>query len=111
MERSGGICYVLTMTNEHKRNDDVYVREGGPYADMIRELVESGRFESPAEVVLEGLALVREQELARKARSDWLREEIQKGIDSADRSELIPAEEVFARLEEKYRKADNKPAS
>lgn len=96
------------MTNDTKRNDDIYVREGGPYADMIRELVESGRFDSPAEVVLEGLALVREQELARKARSDWLREEIQKGIDSADRGELIPAEEVFARLDEKYRKAASK---
>ena len=96
------------MINDTKRNDDIYVREGGPYADMIRDLVESGRFDSPAEVVLEGLALVREQELARKARSDWLREEIQKGMDSADRGELIPAEEVFARLEEKYRKAASK---
>ena len=79
-----------SMANDVKRNDDIYVREGGPYADMIRDLVESGRFDSPAEVVLEGLALVREQELARKARSDWLREEIQKGMDSADRGELIP---------------------
>ncbi len=96
------------MTGEAKRNDDIYVREGGPYADMIRELVESGRFESAAEVVLEGLALVREQELARKARGDWLRNEIQQGIDSADQGELIPAEEVFARLEAKYSKAASK---
>ena len=86
-----------------RRNDDIYVREGGPYADMIRELVESGRFGSAAEVVLEGLALVRERELARKAYNDWLKAEIQKGIDSADRGELIPAEEVFDRLEAKYR--------
>lgn len=99
------------MTNDVKRNDDIYAREGGPYADMIRELVDSGRFESAAEVVLEGLALVREKELARKARSDWLREEIQKGIDSADRGELIAAEDVFARLEEKYRKAVSKLTS
>ena len=96
------------MTNDVKRNDDIYAREGGPYADMIRELVESGRFDSAAEVVLEGLALVREQELAKKARDGWLREEIQKGIESADRGELVPAEDVFARLEEKYRKAASK---
>ncbi len=99
------------MTNDVKRNDDIYAREGGPYADMIRELVESGRFDSAAEVVFQGLALVREQELARKARSDWLREEIQKGIDSADCGELIAAEDVFARLEEKYRKAASKLTS
>lgn len=82
-----------------KRNvPDVYVQEGGPYADMIRELVESGRYGSAAEVVLEGLALVREREMARKAKDDWLKAEIQKGIDSADRGNLIPAEVVFASL-------------
>ena len=86
-----------------KRNDDAYAHEGGPYADMIRELVESGRYGSAAEVVLEGLALVRERELASKAHDEWLKAQVQKGIDSADRGELIPAEEVFDRLEAKYR--------
>ncbi len=81
-----------------RNDDDAFEAEGGPYADMIRELVESGRYGSAAEVVLEGLALVRERELARKAKSDWLKAEIQKGIDSADRGELIPAEEVFDSL-------------
>ena len=92
------------MQDTPKRNvPDVYVQEGGPYADMIRELVESGRYGSAAEVVLDGLALVRERELARKAKDDWLKAEIQKGIDSADRGDLIPAEEVFNRLREKFR--------
>ena len=86
------------MEHETRKNDDEYVREAGPYADMVRELVESGRFDSAAEVVLEGLALLRERELLRKADQDWLKAEIQKGIDSADRGELIPADEVFAEL-------------
>ena len=86
------------------RNDDTFVREGGPYADMIRELVESGQFESPAEVVLEGLALVRERDLARKATAAWMKSEVQKGIDSADRGELVPAEQVFAELRAKINK-------
>ena len=86
------------MEHETRKNDDEYVREAGPYADMVRELVESGRFDSAAEVVLEGLALLRERELLRKADQDWLKVEIQKGIDSADRGELIPADEVFAEL-------------
>jgi antitoxin ParD1/3/4 len=47
--------------------------------------------------------LLRDRELLRKAQKDWLKAEIQKGIDSADRGELIPAEEVFDRLEAKYR--------
>jgi antitoxin ParD1/3/4 len=91
------------MDHASKRNDDEYVREGGPYADLIRELVESGRYGSAAEVVLDALSLLRDQELLRKAQQDWLRAEIQKGIDSADRGELVPADEVFDRLEAKYR--------
>jgi len=86
------------MQDTPKRNNDEYVREGGPYADLIRELVESGRYGSAAEVVLDALSLLRDQELLRKAKQDWLEAEIQKGIDSADRGELIPAEEVFASL-------------
>ena len=48
------------MQDTPKRNDDEYVREGGPYADLIRELVESGRYESAAEVVLDALSLLRD---------------------------------------------------
>jgi antitoxin ParD1/3/4 len=88
------------MQETARRNDDdEYVREGGPYAAMIRDLVESGRYGSAAEVVLEGLALVRERELLRRASQDWLKREVQIGIDQADRGILTPANEVFDRLE------------
>jgi antitoxin ParD1/3/4 len=53
--------------------------------------------------VLDALSLLRDRELLRKAQKDWLKPAIQKGIESADRGELIPAEEVFDRLEAKYR--------
>jgi antitoxin ParD1/3/4 len=86
-------------TPDTKRNaPDESTLEGGPYADLIRELIASGRYDSTAEIVLEGLALVREREIARKAQQEWLKAEIQKGIDEADRGELIPADEVFASL-------------
>jgi antitoxin ParD1/3/4 len=91
------------MQETVRRNeDDEFKLEGGPYADMIRELVASGRYGSAAEVVLDGLALVRERELLRKASEDWLKREVQIGIDQADRGEVTPAEEVFDRLERKY---------
>ncbi len=41
--------------------------------------------------------------MRQEAKQDWLKSEVQKGIDEADRGELIPAEEVFARLEAKDR--------
>jgi hypothetical protein len=62
-----------------KRNDDEDLCEGGP------------------------CALLRDRELMREAQGDRLKAEIQKGIESADRGELIPAENVFDRLETKYR--------
>ena len=95
----------------HRDNDSVDVREGGPYADMIRELVERGRYASSAEVILDALSLLRDREFARKAGHDWLKAEIQIGIDQADRGELIPADEVFDRLEAKYRALAEKQQS
>jgi antitoxin ParD1/3/4 len=89
------------MGQDTRHNDDDYVREAGPYADMVRELVESGRYGSTAEVMLEGLSLLRERELLRKASQDWLKAEVQKGIDSADRGELTPADEVFSEIRAK----------
>ena len=53
----------------------------------------NGNFADPAEI-----EAVFARELARKAAQDWLGAEVQKGIDEADRDELIPAEEVFASL-------------
>ena len=67
------------MQDTPKRSDHEYLREGGPYA------------------------LLRDRELMRKARQDWLQAELKKGIESADRGELVPAEDVFDRLEAKYR--------
>jgi antitoxin ParD1/3/4 len=90
------------MENDIRHNDDTYTREAGPYADMVRELVVSGRFSSTAEVMLGRLALLRERELLRKAGQDWLKAEVQMGIDSADRGELVRADAVFDRLEAKY---------
>jgi antitoxin ParD1/3/4 len=61
---------------------------------FIEEAVKSGRYASRAEVLREGLVRVRERE-AQWAGFDA---EIQKGIDSLDRCEGIPLEEVFAQV-------------
>lgn len=90
------------MEHDTLPNDDEYVHAAGPYADMVRELVQSGRYGSSAEVMLEGLSLLRERELLRKASQDWLQAEVQKGIESANRGELTQSDEVFDRLEAKY---------
>jgi antitoxin ParD1/3/4 len=92
----------MSMEPVYRANDDEYVRVAGPYSDLVRELVESGRYANSAEVVLEGLSLLSDRELLRKAKEEWLRSEIQKGVDSADRGELVPAQQVLDRLAAKY---------
>lgn len=48
---------------------------------LINEKIESGYYDSPGEVVREGLQLLKEQDQLRQLRREKLRREIQKGID------------------------------
>ena len=74
---------------------------GSHYEALVRDLVESGRYASASEVMRDGLRLLEEREEQRAAKLAALRRAIQEGIDSGP---SIPAEEVFGRLEAKYRR-------
>lgn len=62
---------------------------------FITEAVRNGRYGSRSEVLREGIRLVQERE------GKWTRfeAEIQKGIDSADRGELVDVDEAFDELD------------
>lgn len=72
---------------------------GTRYESMMRELVDSGRYASQSEVLRDGLRLLEEREEQRKAKLAALREAIREGVESGPG---IPAEDVFARLADKY---------
>lgn len=57
---------------------------------MVEGLVASGRFPSVSEVISAGVRLL--------ASTEELRQEVQIGIDEADRGELIDHDTVFSRL-------------
>ena len=76
------------------------VNLGDKLEAFIEQAVKNGRYGSRSEVLREGVRLGQERE-AKWAHFDA---EIQKGIDSADRGELTDADEVFDRLERKYRR-------
>jgi antitoxin ParD1/3/4 len=71
---------------------------GNQLEDVVENLVKNGRYNSKSEVLREGVRLVQERE-ARLA----LDAAIARGIADTDGGRLIPAEQVFARLEAKYR--------
>jgi predicted transcriptional regulator len=43
-----------------------------------------------------------QEEIIEQIKLQWLRQEVQKGIDQADRGELLDADEAFAELEKRY---------
>ena len=72
----------------------------GPQIEaIISELVGTGRFKSEADVLREGVRLVQERENRLAA----LDEAIEEGVSSVRAGRTKPADEVFDRLEAKYR--------
>jgi antitoxin ParD1/3/4 len=72
---------------------------------LVAEKVESGMYTSASEVVREGLRLLHEQDERRRARLEELRREVARGVEQADRGELIDGEDVFRELRERNAKA------
>lgn len=73
---------------------------GEHFERFIKEQLDSGRYSSAGEVVRDALRLLQEREEFREARLQSLRAQIQEGVDSGPD---IDANEVFDRLEKKYR--------
>jgi antitoxin ParD1/3/4 len=72
--------------------------------EFISSHVQSGRYQSASEVVRQGLRLLQEQETTREAQLERLRNQIQIGLDQADRGELLDGEAVFEELERRHLK-------
>ena len=66
----------------------------------LQQLVDRGVYRDRAAAIDEAVELLK--------RRDQLRVDIQAGIEQADRGELIAAEDVFGRLEERARQIETK---
>ena len=75
---------------------------GQHFEVFVKQQFESGRYISASEVVREALRLMEEREELRTVQLDNIRQQLQAGIDSGPG---LPADEVFDRLEAKYRAA------
>lgn len=71
----------------------------GNLETFVTELVKSGRYNSKSEVLREGVRLVQEREMKLAA----LDASIRRGLADATEGRVKPADEVFDRLEAKYR--------
>ncbi|WP_420605880.1 type II toxin-antitoxin system ParD family antitoxin [Novosphingopyxis sp.] len=66
---------------------------------FVSALVDTGRYNSKSEVLREGVRLVQDRETRLAA----LDASIARGLADAEEDRTSPADEVFDRLEEKYR--------
>lgn len=66
---------------------------------LVAKLVETGRYNSKSEVLREGVRLIQDRETRLAA----LDASIARGVADAEAGRSRPAEEVFDRLEAKYR--------
>ena len=67
---------------------------GKTLEEYVQELVKSGRYRSQSEVLREGVRMVqdREMQIAR------FKQQIQKGIDEAERGEFLEIDDIFDEL-------------
>ena len=72
---------------------------GAHLEGYVNELVTKGRYNSKSEVLREGVRLVQERE----AKLAALDAALARGIADADAGRLRPADEVFDRLEARYK--------
>jgi antitoxin ParD1/3/4 len=79
---------------------------GTHFERFIKQQIENGRYGSASEVVRDALRLLEEHEELREAQLRILREQLKEGINSGPG---IPADEVFDRLEAKYRNIPSVP--
>ena len=73
---------------------------GKHFEAFIASLIASGRYSTASEIIRDGLRIIEEREQRREAKLEWLRAEIQKGLDSGPPREFDTktlAEEVKAR--------------
>ena len=64
----------------------------------IERLIQSGRYQTPFEVIAAALLLMNESDKGEESTRQEIRRKIQEGIDSLDRGEGIPVEEAYQRL-------------
>lgn len=69
---------------------------------MISEKVDSGMYNSASEVVRDGLRLLQERDRVREEKLQWLRREVQKGMDDIEAGRVISGEEFFTKWEARF---------
>ena len=75
---------------------------------LVRDKVESGRYESAGDVVRDALRFLEERDQVRQVQTQELRKKIDKGLESLERGEGVDGDEFFDALEREERELRRK---
>jgi antitoxin ParD1/3/4 len=78
---------------------------GEHFEKFAKNLVASGRYASVSEVLREGLRMVEREERTYSEQLEWLKAEVQKGIDSGDAG-ILDMDELIAEAKAEKAKRD-----
>ena len=94
------MCYTQYMATRKTLNVSLTPH----WARFVEKQVKSGKYQSASEVVRRGLSLIAEEAASFEAWRTEARRKIEEGYQHALRGELVPADDVMARLREKSKK-------
>ena len=77
------------------------VSVGREFEEYVKSKVDSGEYMSASEVVRDGLRLLKEKDMILNARMEALRDEIQIGIDQAERGEVVDGPTAMAEIRQR----------
>jgi antitoxin ParD1/3/4 len=80
---------------------------GDHFEGFIRQQIQQGRYASASEVIRDGLRVLEDQQKFRDMKLEWLRSEVQKGMDSGVGRSI---EEVADELKTRYQQWSEKDA-
>jgi len=80
---------------------EMNVSVGKEFEEFVRLKVASGDYASVSEVVRDGLRMLKEKDMLFEARLQSLKDEIQIGVDQAERGELLDGPTVMAEIKER----------
>lgn len=75
----------------------------------VQAVIDSGAYDTVAEMIRDGLELLLEAEETRQRRLERLRREIQEGIDQLDRGEYVDGEEFLKELRQTIAEMERPP--
>jgi antitoxin ParD1/3/4 len=80
---------------------------GDHFEGFIKQQIQQGRYASASEVIRDGLRALEDQQKFRDMKLEWLRSEVQKGMDSGVGRSI---EEVADELKTRYQQWSDKDA-